>query len=213
MGPLAGGDLAVIAARATSPDEFEEAWYERFHTQPGFPGVLLIAGSAAADGPTITPDGEVRVRFDQRDNDDFNGDADDSADSLDLRVDIGATVALDGVSVHTTLQTLGTYSGQHVGTAGDVGLFEGYFEAKDMWGSGLSLEVGRQALGAMGTEFLIGDADFWSGISYDAVRLDYGASIWNVALWWANSGAGDVVRRAEHSTKTTVRRVFQTRIM
>ncbi len=59
--------------------------------------------------------------------------------------------------------------------ADDVSLYQGYIQADQMWGTPLRLRVGRQEL-SMGSEWLIGTNDtssFFTGLSFDAIRLDY----------------------------------------
>lgn len=57
----------------------------------------------------------------------------------------------------------------------DVDLYQGYIEAANMWGTPLSMRVGRQEL-SFGTEWLVGVNDaaaLFTGLSFDALRLTY----------------------------------------
>ena len=59
--------------------------------------------------------------------------------------------------------------------AGDVDMYQAYIDAKSLWGTPLSLRVGRQEL-VFGNEFLFGNKDtgaFFTGLSYDALRLSF----------------------------------------
>ena len=59
--------------------------------------------------------------------------------------------------------------------AGDVDMYQAYIDAKNMWGTPLSMRVGRQEL-VFGNEFLFGNNDtaaFFTGLSYDALRLSF----------------------------------------
>jgi hypothetical protein len=59
--------------------------------------------------------------------------------------------------------------------AGDVDMYQAYIDAKNMWGTPLSMRVGRQEL-VLGNEFLFGNNDtgaFFTGLSYDALRLSF----------------------------------------
>lgn len=60
-------------------------------------------------------------------------------------------------------------------TADDIEIFQGYIEADQMFGVPLRLRIGRQEL-AFGSQWLVGTRDFaffFTGISFDAVRLTY----------------------------------------
>lgn len=66
--------------------------------------------------------------------------------------------------------------------AAEVALYQAYIQADNMWGTDLSLRIGRQEL-SFGSEWLIGVNDTSSlfyGLSFDGVRLDYGSDTYNV---------------------------------
>ena len=57
----------------------------------------------------------------------------------------------------------------------DVELYQAYIEAKNLWGTPLSMRVGRQEL-SFGNEFLVGVNDVshaFTGLSFDALRLTF----------------------------------------
>ncbi len=59
--------------------------------------------------------------------------------------------------------------------ADEVSLYQAYIQADQMWGTPLRLRVGRQEL-SFGSEWLVGTNDtssFFTGLSFDAIRLDY----------------------------------------
>ncbi len=61
------------------------------------------------------------------------------------------------------------------GQNNNVDLYQGYIEAKDMWGTPLSMRVGRQEL-AFGNQLLVGVNDtssLYTGLSFDALRLSF----------------------------------------
>ena len=84
--------------------------------------------------------------------------------------------------------------------AADVSLFQAYVNIDKMWGTPLSLRVGRQEL-AFGSQWLVGPRDFgffWTGISFDAIRATYKGDSFTVDAWAAklaesfgNWGKGD----------------------
>ncbi|MBP8131376.1 MAG: alginate export family protein [Candidatus Hydrogenedentes bacterium] len=70
-------------------------------------------------------------------------------------------------------------------TGDDVEIFQAYIEARDLWDSPLSLRIGRQEL-AFGSQWLVGPRDFgffFTGISFDALRLTYAADTFTVDAW------------------------------
>ncbi|HNY87691.1 MAG TPA: alginate export family protein [Candidatus Hydrogenedentes bacterium] len=65
---------------------------------------------------------------------------------------------------------------------GDTDLYQAYIEAKNLWGTPLTLKAGRQEI-MLGDEFLIGNNSMASplfGLSFDALRLTYGAETFSV---------------------------------
>lgn len=67
----------------------------------------------------------------------------------------------------------------------DVEVFQAYIEAREMWGTPLRLRVGRQEM-SYGSQFLVGPRDFaffWTGISFDAVRLTYQTDLVTIDAW------------------------------
>lgn len=71
--------------------------------------------------------------------------------------------------------------------AGDLEVYQAYVEAKEMWGTPLSLRVGRQEL-AFGDQWLVGPKDFgpsFTGRSFDALRLTYAVDKFSVDAFWS----------------------------
>jgi hypothetical protein len=85
--------------------------------------------------------------------------------------------------------------------AADVSLYQAYINVKDLWGTPLSLRVGRQEL-TFGAEFLLGNnssSPYFRGLSFDAIRLSYNTDQFKVDAFAAklaesfqNFGKGDV---------------------
>jgi len=64
----------------------------------------------------------------------------------------------------------------------DVEMYQAYIEASQMWGTALSMRVGRQEI-QLGSEWLVGNNDknsFFTGLSFDALRLDYATDMFSV---------------------------------
>lgn len=69
----------------------------------------------------------------------------------------------------------------------DVELYQSYIEANSMWSLPLRARIGRQEL-SFGSEWLVGPKDFgpfFSGRSFDAIRLTYGGESYSVDAWWS----------------------------
>ncbi len=85
--------------------------------------------------------------------------------------------------------------------ASDVSLYQAYINVKNLWGTPLSLRVGRQEL-VFGSEFLLGNNNngpLFRGLSYDAIRLSFANDMFKADAFAAklaesfqNFGKGDV---------------------
>lgn len=66
----------------------------------------------------------------------------------------------------------------------DVEVYQAYIEAREMWGTPLVMRVGRQEL-ALGSQWLVGVKDtaaFFTGLSFDALKLSYETDMFNATL-------------------------------
>jgi len=85
--------------------------------------------------------------------------------------------------------------------AADVNLYQAYINVKNLWGTPLSLRVGRQEL-VFGSEFLLGNNStmpLGHGLSFDAIKLSFANDMFKVDAFAAklnetfqNFGKGDV---------------------
>lgn len=83
----------------------------------------------------------------------------------------------------------------------DVEIYQSYVQAKELWGTPLSVKIGRQEL-SFGSQWLIGPRDFafvFTGLSFDAIRLTYAADDFTVDAWaskltesFTDFGKGDI---------------------
>jgi hypothetical protein len=83
----------------------------------------------------------------------------------------------------------------------DVNMYQAYVNVKNLWGTPLSLRVGRQEL-VFGSEFLLGNNDngpLFTGLSFDAIRLSFANDMFKADAFAAklaesfqNFGKGDV---------------------
>ncbi|MCI0569077.1 MAG: alginate export family protein [Acidobacteria bacterium] len=75
-----------------------------------------------------------------------------------------------------------TNSGQDFGN--DVELYQGYIGLNEIAGSQFSLILGRQEI-VKGTEMLLGDNDFYNGVSHDAAMGTWQAKNFALDVWWS----------------------------
>jgi len=72
-------------------------------------------------------------------------------------------------------------------TTDDVEVYQAYIEANEMWGTGLRARIGRQEL-KLGSGWLVGNGSsgpYFTGLSFDAVRLSYITEQFTVDALWA----------------------------
>lgn len=76
----------------------------------------------------------------------------------------------------------------------DVEIYQAYIEANEMWGFPLRMRIGRQEL-SFGSEWLVGVHDtaaFFSGLSFDGVRLTYATDVFSVDAFYTTLVEGGV---------------------
>jgi len=64
----------------------------------------------------------------------------------------------------------------------DVEMYQAYIDAQKLWGTDLSARIGRQEI-KLGSGWLVGTNDansFFTGLSFDAIRLDYATDMFSV---------------------------------
>ncbi len=77
-------------------------------------------------------------------------------------------------------------TGADAAGADNINLFQAYVEANEMFGQPLRLRIGRQEL-AFGNQWLVGPRDFeffFTGLSFDGLRLTYDTDLFTVDTWW-----------------------------
>jgi len=168
-------------------------------------GVMVASDPAFAkvDMDQLTIGGEVRIRYEIRNNTSFNSNnSNESAASHRLRVNVGYDLTPD-VSFFAQLQDariwgnegstaagantstgIASVSSTNQGNTG-VDLHQGYILLKNVLVPGLSVKAGRQEI-IFGDHRLFGNFN-WSqvGNSFDAVRLTHSMPIGDVDLFWA----------------------------
>ncbi|UCF81507.1 MAG: hypothetical protein JSV08_03600 [Acidobacteriota bacterium] len=75
-------------------------------------------------------------------------------------------------------------AGSGLGTQYDYfSLFEAYIHIRNAWDSNWSFKLGRQT-SPLGDEFLMGDDDWYDGVSFDGLRADWGNDQVDLAIFW-----------------------------
>ena len=175
-------------------------------------GVMVASDPAFAkvDTDQLTIGGEVRIRYEIRNNTSFNSvNSNESAASHRVRVNVGYDLTPD-VSFFAQLQDARIWGNETTGNTGGINgvssannnttgvdLHQGYLLLKNVLVPGLSVKAGRQEI-FFGDHRLFGNFN-WSqvGNSFDAVRLTHSMPIGDVDLFWARiaeteNGAGCV---------------------
>jgi hypothetical protein len=79
------------------------------------------------------------------------------------------------------------------GVEGDgAELYQGNIKVKGLWSDNLSVTFGRQEITA-GTELLLGDLDFYSGISHDGITANFDFKKWDLMLLYTRVQQGDLL--------------------
>lgn len=75
-----------------------------------------------------------------------------------------------------------TNSGQFF--SNDIELYQAYINLSEIGGSKWDIKIGRQEI-VRGTEMLLGDNDFYDGISHDALMGSWNTENFNLDIWWS----------------------------
>ncbi|NLV39936.1 MAG: alginate export family protein [Candidatus Hydrogenedentes bacterium] len=144
--------------------------------------LLVSMGSVAvAELQNVEIGGKLRIRGNwfYMDDSDFSTAFVEQRNLLNVKADftdeVSAFVEFDNYNVWGEDFRSLYLTGADGRGAGDVDMYQAYIDAKNMWGTPLSMRVGRQEL-VFGNEFLFGNNDtgaFFTGLSYDALRLSY----------------------------------------
>src|SRR5262245_19719423 len=78
--------------------------------------------------------------------------------------------------------TAETNNGQQF--SNDIELYQAFINLTEIGGSKWDVKIGRQEI-VRGTEFLLGDNDFYDGISHDALMGSWNAEHFSLDIWWA----------------------------
>jgi hypothetical protein len=153
---------------------------------------LSMGYTAQAELQNVLVDGQIRIRGNYYDGDESIT-LGDKQTFVEQRTRLGVTADFtDEVSARIEFDAYnvwggGTFRSDYVtgfdGYAGDgVNVYQSYINVDELWGSPLSLRVGRQEL-SFGNEWLVGVNDassLFRGLSFDGIRLTYAADEFTV---------------------------------
>jgi hypothetical protein len=139
---------------------------------------------AALDPQVVTIGGEVRERYEFRDNADFNEDASDTLSFIGsrIRLHLNYEVTPD-IAAFIQIQDARIFGGEATTVSNDnlLDLHQGYVGIKNLGSA--SLIVGRQEL-FFGDQRLVGHLGWFNtGRSFDGLRLTYTAAPVRIDVW------------------------------
>jgi len=155
---------------------------------------IALAVPAFAELQNVVVGGELRVRGNWFDMGDANGPignmaATEQRTKLNVRADftdnVSAFIELDAYNVWGDGFRSNYLTGVDARPAGginSVAVYQSYIETKEMWGTPLKARIGRQEI-KLGSGLLVGtndNAPFFTGLSFDALRLTYATDQFSV---------------------------------
>jgi len=164
--------------------------------------IMMTPPAMAQEEKPFTIHGEVRYRAEYDNNtSDFNNDTDDGGLFWPYRVRIAAEGKFTkNVSTWIEFQNAGVAGNGALGpqrfggvvVAGDgVELYQGNVTLDQLWSKNFSLRLGRQEIVA-GNELLLGDLDFYAGMSHDGAVGNWKLKKVNLMLWYTRPIEGQV---------------------
>ena len=167
--------------------------------------VLSMAGVAVAELQNVEVGGKLRIRGNYYRMDDFGAtSAVEQRTMLNVKADftndVSTFIEFDSYNFWGNDFRSDYLTGIDGRNGTDVDLYQAYINVKDLWGTPLSLRVGRQEL-VFGSEWLLGNVDgnaYFTGLSFDAIRLTFANDMFKVdafaaklAETYQNFGKGD----------------------
>jgi len=159
---------------------------------------LFMALPVSADLQNVVVGGQVRIRGDwysvEGDHPGINSEAIvEQRTRLNVRADftdnVKAFVEMDSYDIWGEDFRSNYLTGidSRAVTNNDIELYQGYIEASELFGKPLRLRIGRQEL-KFGSAWLVGTgeaAPYFTGLSFDAVRLTYATDTLSVDAFWS----------------------------
>ncbi len=143
--------------------------------------LVSMGGVAFAELQNVEVGGKLRIRGNMFSLEDNDASFVEQRTMLNVKADftneVSAFIELDSYDIwgEDFRSNYLTGADGRAASGDDVEMYQAYINVKDMWGTPLSLRVGRQEL-VFGNEFVLGNNDtgaFFRGLSYDAVRLTF----------------------------------------
>ena len=172
--------------------------------------ILMAPPVQAQEEKPFTIHGEVRFRGEYSDNTtDFDKNFDDGGLFWPYRVriaaeghfskNISAWIEFQNAAVAgQTDAVIGGVPVFHNGTGGEIGndgsaveMYQGNLTIDQLWSKNFSLRIGRQEIVA-GNELLLGDLDFYSGLSHDGLVGNWKLRKSNLMLWYTRPIEGQI---------------------
>ena len=151
--------------------------------------VAVFCGGVYAELQNVEVGGKLRIRGNYYDFDSLGEDSFIEQRTLlnvkaDFTQDVSAFIELDSYDVWGEDFRSWYLCGNDFRAVSDddVEIYQAYIEARNMWGTPLSMRVGRQEI-LLGSQFLVGNNDASSlfyGISFDALRLTFGDDTYSI---------------------------------
>ena len=173
------------------------------------------------DDIALSITGEARTRYETHENfNDFDSDYDDEFGfvptrfnlgfRLDLPREVAAYIEVQNLSVFggsseerfyesaSPIPGLALYSGGMEVEEDDIGLYQGYIEMAHIADTIFSVRFGRQEF-AYGSEFLLGNLDFYGGLSLDGIKgiFEFSEDM-TLDLFWAKVSEENIRQASGH---------------
>ena len=167
--------------------------------------LLSMAGVAVAELQNVEVGGKLRIRGNYYRMDDFGATSSVEQRTMlnvkaDFTNDVSTFIEFDSYNNWGQGFRSDYLTGIDTRGGSDVNLYQAYINVKNLWGTPLSLRVGRQEL-VFGSEWLLGNNDgnaYFTGLSYDAIRLTFANDMFKadafaakLAETYQNFGKGD----------------------
>lgn len=174
-------------------------------------GLMLVGTAGLAAAATIDVGGEVRIKYENRQELSFDSDggAAEHGTHQRTRINVNAKVN-DEISGFIQLQNIRTWGGEAgansvantTDNSTNTDVHQAYIQVNKVFGTPLSVRIGRQEL-AYGDHRLVGSLDWAdSARAFDAVKVMYNAGdialdVWSAKVdemsWGNNTGSSNIV--------------------
>jgi len=156
--------------------------------------IMMTPPVVAQEEKPFTLHGEVRFRGEYDNNtQDLNDDTDDGGLFWPYRVRIAAEgkfaknitawIEFQNAGVAGNESPFRTGSDEFNDTGVSAELYQGNINIGHLWSDKFNVRIGRQEIVA-GNELLLGDLDFYAGLSHDGLAGSWNFKKWNLMVWY-----------------------------